>query len=72
MFCKNCGAEMNDTAKFCPKCGADITGESKKSVEVKEDSTVKFQLKPKFNIMFIRGSYSLDNYNSILDIWFNR
>ena len=49
MFCKNCGAEMNDTAKFCPKCGADITGESKKSVEVKEDSTVKFQLKPKFN-----------------------
>ena len=21
MFCKNCGFQMKDTAKFCPKCG---------------------------------------------------
>ena len=22
MFCKNCGKEINDDAKFCPECGA--------------------------------------------------
>lgn len=49
MFCKKCGAEMDETAKFCPKCGENVTGEVKKNVEVKEDNTVKFQLKPKFN-----------------------
>lgn len=49
MFCKKCGAEISDTAKFCPKCGADVTGESKNTVEIKEDNSVKFQLKPKFN-----------------------
>ena len=26
MFCKNCGAEMNDGAKFCQNCGASQTG----------------------------------------------
>ena len=50
MFCKNCGAEMADEAQFCPKCGASKEGEVKKSnVDVKEDNTVQFQLKPKFN-----------------------
>ncbi len=49
MFCKNCGAEINDTAKFCPKCGNNISGEEKKNIETKNDNTVKFQLKPKFN-----------------------
>ncbi len=24
MFCKNCGKEMNDTAKFCPSCGTPV------------------------------------------------
>lgn len=24
MFCKNCGAPMDDTAKFCPKCGKPV------------------------------------------------
>ncbi len=23
MFCRNCGAEMSDTARFCPKCGTE-------------------------------------------------
>ena len=22
MFCKNCGKEMRDDARFCPNCGA--------------------------------------------------
>lgn len=50
MFCKNCGTEMNDDARFCPNCGNDRMGEStKENKEVKKDNTVKFQLKPKFN-----------------------
>ena len=24
MFCKNCGKEMDDNAKFCPGCGAPV------------------------------------------------
>ena len=30
MFCKNCGTEMNDDARFCPNCGNDRMGESTK------------------------------------------
>lgn len=26
MFCKNCGNEMSDQAKFCPRCGAPVNG----------------------------------------------
>lgn len=53
MFCKNCGAEINDDARFCPKCGTDRTGEVKKSNEtVKEDNSIQFQLKPKFNLPY--------------------
>lgn len=25
MFCKNCGAQCNEGAKFCPACGTDLT-----------------------------------------------
>lgn len=50
MFCKNCGTEINEEARFCPKCGTEVSGEgTPKKNEVKEDGTVKFQLKPKFN-----------------------
>ena len=24
-FCRNCGNELNDGAKFCPKCGNEVT-----------------------------------------------
>lgn len=50
MFCKNCGTEISEETRFCPKCGTEISGEkSQKSNGIKEDGTVKFQLKPKFN-----------------------
>lgn len=46
MFCRNCGTEIDDTAKFCPKCGKAVVAEK----EVVEDNIVKLQIKPKFNI----------------------
>lgn len=51
MFCKKCGTQMDDNAKFCPKCGTPANGESSSKSEntVIEDNTVKFQLKPTFN-----------------------
>ena len=53
MFCKNCGAEMNDTARFCPKCGYDRMGEvTFAKREIAEDNRIRFQLKPKFNLPY--------------------
>ena len=49
MFCKNCGAEINDDARFCPKCGNDKQGEKKVSKKVVEDNQIKKQIKPEFN-----------------------
>ena len=30
MYCKNCGKELPENAKFCPKCGAEQEAVSKK------------------------------------------
>lgn len=49
MFCKNCGAEINDDARFCPKCGSDKQGETKVSKKVVEDNQIKKQIKLEFN-----------------------
>lgn len=52
MFCKNCGAEMSDTAKFCPKCGTERAGGNEAKKEIVEDNEIKVQVKPKFNIPY--------------------
>lgn len=52
MFCKNCGTEMNENARFCPKCGSDKSGEQAQTKEIKKDNEIKFQLKPEFNLMY--------------------
>lgn len=52
MFCKNCGIEMNDTARFCPKCGYDRMGEIQQNKEIIEDNNIKYQIKPKFNMPY--------------------
>ena len=28
-FCKHCGAELKEDAKFCPKCGAPVSAEER-------------------------------------------
>lgn len=34
MFCANCGAENNDSARFCIKCGADLTQQIEEQARV--------------------------------------
>ena len=47
MFCKKCGAEIGDDARFCPKCGYDTQGENEPQQPRNEE------IKPKkfFNIL---------------------
>ncbi len=49
MFCKSCGAEIPDEAKFCPKCGATKEGKEPKKL-ILEDNQVIYQIKPTFNV----------------------
>lgn len=50
MFCKNCGAEINDDARFCPKCGSDKQGETQAAKKkIVEDNQIKKQIKLEFN-----------------------
>ena len=51
MFCKKCGTEMNDDARFCPKCGFDTQSSTEEvKNEVIENDEIKYQLKPKFHV----------------------
>ena len=38
MFCKNCGAPLNDGAKFCESCGSEVINETSKVSEAKEQT----------------------------------
>lgn len=53
MFCRKCGTQMNEDAKFCPKCGTNVSGEVKtETIKVKEDKNVRLKLKPEFNFAY--------------------
>ena len=52
MFCKNCGSEINDTARFCMRCGFDRTEGVQSQREIVEDNIIRYQVKPKFNILY--------------------
>jgi len=53
MFCKYCGAEISDTAKFCPKCGKKIKVEKKREeIKPEEDTKVIFSVKPVFIVPY--------------------
>lgn len=34
MFCKNCGHQMDDNAKFCPTCGTHVLDDAQAQVDV--------------------------------------
>lgn len=51
MFCKNCGAEVNDTARFCPKCGNERIG-GQQEREIVEDNRIRLSLRPEFNMLY--------------------
>lgn len=53
MFCKNCGAEINDDARFCPNCGYDKEGGvAPKAKKAEEDNEVKLHVTPTFNLPY--------------------
>lgn len=52
MFCRKCGTEMSENAKFCPKCGNARIGEQVQEKEVIEDNNIRYQLNPEFNILY--------------------
>ena len=52
MFCRNCGTEISDVAKFCPKCGNRINREQEPSKKIIEDNNIRFALKPEFNLPY--------------------
>ena len=37
MYCKNCGKEIKETAKFCPACGYKVSEEQKEQKEQDEE-----------------------------------
>ena len=52
MFCKKCGTEMNDTARFCHKCGTKRIEKQEQRKKIEEENRIIGQLKPKFNILY--------------------
>ncbi|MBQ6298527.1 MAG: zinc ribbon domain-containing protein [Selenomonadaceae bacterium] len=57
MFCKNCGVELNDDAKFCPSCGKAIVESS--TVEDKKDSRDKKTLSANPDAIILKSSAPL-------------
>ena len=41
MFCKKCGTEMSDDARFCPKCGYGYIGQEHGSYCYENDEEEK-------------------------------
>ena len=63
MFCRNCGQQLGEVAKFCAKCGTAVNGSIQSKIEVKikkvEDNEIKYALKPTFKAMYkLAGNFS--------------
>lgn len=72
MFCKNCGTEMSDNARFCPKCGFERAGAAERKHEIVEDNVVVTKLKPvyKFAYKFISIAGKALLWTIIFCFWF--
>ena len=56
MFCKNCGAKLDDDAKFCPECGCKVE-EIDVEIDAKSDLKAESQsddIAPKMDIEYIK------------------
>ena len=54
MFCRKCGLELEETAKFCYKCGTSTNAEEtdyvqKEETKIVDKHIIKYTLKPTFN-----------------------
>lgn len=48
MYCKFCGKEISDTAKFCPSCGGKVSGTESVADFIKEKSQSLQNINPNF------------------------
>ena len=55
MFCRKCGEQLEENAKFCAKCGSSTTVDEQGTTEVNKEerkidnNVIKYTLKPTFN-----------------------
>ncbi|MBR5227395.1 MAG: PH domain-containing protein [Clostridia bacterium] len=52
MFCKYCGTELSDTAKFCHKCGNALGEVQEKKIETVKENVLKLNLVPTFKFSY--------------------
>ena len=72
MFCRNCGAQMSDNARFCPKCGYERTGATEQKHKIVEDNTVVAEIRPvyKFAYKFISIAGKAILWTILICFWF--
>ena len=51
MFCKKCGTQMNDDAKFCPSCGAVNGAQSQQTYAPPQQAYVPPQPQAQYQMM---------------------
>lgn len=64
-FCKNCGKEINENAKFCSGCGVSLTGETPSS-NPQQNSTAGTPC-PKCGSIIPLGNVACTNCGSLLN-----
>ena len=66
MFCNQCGAQINDNARFCPKCGQATGIQAPVKKETKKKNVVKLPSAQKITDAFktfVRGFFSVFRKN---------
>lgn len=64
MFCKSCGSEMAENAKFCPKCGAKVEKEEEPAIEPAKEPQKQENLQPEEPV----SEMSAEHKNIVLPI----
>lgn len=61
MFCRKCGCQLNDDAKFCPQCGEKVIRVEEKNPEVKEDEVKVSVEKPEQDVKTVHPDEKKEN-----------